>query len=174
MHDSISAAGARSGSLRLVAAAAVTALAAVATLAVAVGGSHAAPAARKAVVATARNAELGATILVDRRGRTLYHLSVEGKGRFVCTTAFCLSLWRPLLVPRGTTPAGIRGLSTVRRPDGRRQVVYRGAPLYTFTQDRKRGDISGNGFRDVGVWRVATVSGASSSGSTGGGYRYGS
>jgi hypothetical protein len=38
------------------------------------------------------------------------------------------------------------------------QVAYRGAPLYTFAQDTKRGDVKGNGFKDVGVWRVVAVS----------------
>jgi predicted lipoprotein with Yx(FWY)xxD motif len=51
------------------------------------------------------------------------------------------------------TPAGVSGLKVVMRPDHRRQVAYHGAPLYSFTQDRKPGDINGNGFKDVGVWR---------------------
>ena len=57
------------------------------------------------------------------------------------------------------TPAGAKSLSTVKRPDGRSQVAYKGGPLYTFAQDRKPGDMKGNGFKDVGTWRVVTVSG---------------
>jgi predicted lipoprotein with Yx(FWY)xxD motif len=49
----------------------------------------------------------------------------------------------------------------VRRPDGKLQVTYRGAPLYTFYLDRKRGDIGGNGFKDVGVWHPVSVAAAS-------------
>ena len=49
------------------------------------------------------------------------------------------------------------GLATVKRPDHRLQVAYRGAPLYTFYLDRRRGDIMGNGFRDVGVWHPVAV-----------------
>jgi len=107
------------------------------------------------LVSTAKNADLGKTVLVNRKGLTLYSLSVEQRGRFICTDRFCLSLWTPLLVPKGTTPTGSPHLGTVRRPDGRTQVSYRGRPVYTFTQDRKPGDVKGNGFKDVGVWRPA-------------------
>jgi predicted lipoprotein with Yx(FWY)xxD motif len=119
----------------------------------------------------------GKTILVNRRGMTLYHLSVERKGHFICKDSTCLSLWKLLVVAKGVTPTGSKSLSIVKRPDGRRQVAYKGGPLYTFVEDHKPGDMKGNGFRDVGVWRVVTVSGTSSStpssgGSYGGSYGY--
>src|SRR5262245_25359756 len=60
--------------------------------------------ASRAVIQTARNATLGKTILVTRKGMTLYSLSAEKNGRFICTDAFCRSLWTPLVVPRGTKP----------------------------------------------------------------------
>ena len=109
------------------------------------------------VVMTAKNKALGKTILVNRRGHTLYSLSAERHGRFICKNAACLSLWTPLVIRKGVKPTGVSGLGTVRRPDGRTQVTYRGGPLYTFKQDRKPGDIKGNGFRDVGTWRVVLV-----------------
>ena len=109
------------------------------------------------VVMTAKNKALGKTILVNRRGLTLYSLSVERHGRFICKNAMCLSLWKPLVIAKGSTPTGISGLGTVKRPDKRIQVTYRGAPLYRFVEDRKPGQIKGNGFKDVGTWRVVTV-----------------
>ncbi len=120
----------------------------------------------------------GKTVLVNRRGLTLYHLSVERKGHFICTNSTCLSLWKPIVVKKGTTPTGAKSLSTVKRPDGRLQVAYKGGPLYTFVEDHKPGDMKGNGFKDVGTWRVVTVSGnaatpappPSSGGYGGGGY----
>jgi predicted lipoprotein with Yx(FWY)xxD motif len=108
------------------------------------------------VVSTARNAKLHKTILVTKTGRTLYSLSVERHGKFICTGA-CLSFWKPLVVKQGQKPAGVSGLGTVKRPDKRIQVAYRGAPLYTFVEDTKRGDIKGNGVRDVGVWHPVAV-----------------
>jgi predicted lipoprotein with Yx(FWY)xxD motif len=123
--------------------------------------SHASDNAGRALVKKAHNATLGKTILVNRRSLTLYSLSAERHGRFICTSMACLSLWKPLVVPAGTKPTGVRGLAKVKRPDGRRQVAYRGAPLYRFVQDTRPGQVKGNGFRDVGVWRPVVVGGGS-------------
>jgi len=125
----------------------------------------------KAVVKTMKVG--GKTILVNRRGMTLYHLSVERKGHFICKDSTCLSLWKPLVVRRGVKPSGVKSLGTVKRPDGRLQVAYKGGPLYTFVQDRKPGDTKGNGFRDVGVWRIVTIAGSSTSTPSSGGGGYG-
>jgi predicted lipoprotein with Yx(FWY)xxD motif len=111
--------------------------------------------AKKVVVRKAHNDQLNRTILVNLRGLSLYSLSAERKGRFICTDSTCLSLWKPLLIARGKRPAGAASLGTVKRPDGKRQVTYRGRPLYRFTEDRRRGDVRGEGFMDVGVWRAA-------------------
>jgi predicted lipoprotein with Yx(FWY)xxD motif len=158
---------------RLLLIAAVVALVAVAAGLLATRSSSAAD--QQTVVKTAKNAKLHSTILVTLGGRTLYSLSAERNGRFICTDATCLSLWKPLHVGRGMTPAGVKGLSLVTRPDHTRQVAYRGGPLYTFTGDKAAGQASGNGFKDVGTWRVITVSGAappSQTTTTSGGYGY--
>ena len=73
------------------------------------------------LVKTAHNAALGKTILVTRNGLTLYSLSAERHGRFICTTAFCLSLWKPLVVATGVKPTGASGLTVVKRPDATRR-----------------------------------------------------
>src|SRR5262245_41812024 len=136
-------------------------------------------AAAKPMVSTAHNARLNTTILVNSAGRTLYHLSVEHKGHFICLDKTCLSFWHPLLVPKGTKPTGRVALTTVRRPNGTLQVAYRGEPLYTFVQDQKRSDVKGDGLQDVGVrppWRVgvaSTTPATTTTTTTGGGYGYG-
>ncbi|HEY7257177.1 MAG TPA: hypothetical protein VH476_10905 [Solirubrobacterales bacterium] len=107
------------------------------------------------VVKQAQNRQLGHKVLTNMRGRTLYSLSVERKGRFVCDVSACLTLWKPLTVPAGVTPLGPVQLGTIVRPDGRTQVTYRGLPLYRFTGDTRPGEASGEGFRDVGVWHAA-------------------
>ena len=58
-----------------------------------------------AVVKTASNTKLGGTILVDAQGMTLYSLSAERNGRFICTNAACLQLWHPLSAAAGA-PSG--------------------------------------------------------------------
>src|SRR5512147_57006 len=151
-------------------------VAAVALVAVAAGllASRSSGADRQTVVKTAKNAKLHSTILVTLGGRTLYSLSAERNGRFICTDTTCLSLWKPLHVARGMAPAGVKGLSLVTRPDHTKQVAYKGAPLYTFTGDKRAGDAKGNGFKDVGVWRPVTVSGTSTApAQSSGGYGYG-
>ncbi|HKC22502.1 MAG TPA: hypothetical protein VKB64_08330 [Gaiellaceae bacterium] len=112
------------------------------------------------VVTTANNKTLGKKILVNRKGMSLYSLSVEHKGHFICTNKACLSLWKPLTIAKGAVATGVAHLTVVKRPDGRRQVAYRGGPLYTFVEDTRAGDVKGNGFKDVGTWRVATVAAA--------------
>jgi len=117
-----------------------------------------------AVVKSASNATLGATVLVDARGMTLYSLSAERHGKFICTSSACTQVWHPLSASSAATPSGSVGsLGTVKRPDGTEQVTYKGMPLYTFAQDQAPGDVKGQGFKDVGTWGVVTTSHASSS-----------
>jgi predicted lipoprotein with Yx(FWY)xxD motif len=104
---------------------------------------------------------LGKSAVVTRSGMTLYSLSAETHGRFICTDKTCLSLWHPLTVAKGTKPTGASHLATIRRPDGRTQVTYEGKPLYTFAEDRKPGQAKGEGFKDVGTWHIATGSSTS-------------
>jgi len=119
-----------------------------------------------AVVKTASSSSLGGTILVDAQGMTLYHLSGEQNGKFICTSSACVGVWHPLTVAAGNTPTGVSSLATVKRPDGSVQVTYKGTPLYTFAQDQSPGQANGQGVKDVGTWRAVTVSGESGAEST--------
>jgi predicted lipoprotein with Yx(FWY)xxD motif len=111
-----------------------------------------------ALVKTASNSTLGATVLVDAQGMTLYHLSGEQNGKFTCTSSACLQAWHPLTASAASTPSGTVGsLGTVRRPDGSEQVTYKGTPLYTFAQDQTTGQANGQGIKDVGTWSAATT-----------------
>jgi predicted lipoprotein with Yx(FWY)xxD motif len=108
-------------------------------------------------ISTAQNSTLHKRILVTTGGgRTLYSLSAETHGRFVCTGA-CTSDWPPLILKGGAKPVGVRGLGSIKRPDGRRQVTYKGKPLYRFDMDAKKGDVNGEGFHDVGTWHAAVA-----------------
>jgi len=97
---------------------------------------------------------LGHTVLTANNGLTLYSLSVEKHGNFICTGS-CLADWHPLIVAAGVKPTGPVALGTVKRPDGRRQVTFEGRPLYTFDADSQRGDANGEGIKDVGTWHAA-------------------
>jgi predicted lipoprotein with Yx(FWY)xxD motif len=102
-------------------------------------------------------------VLVDARGMTLYHLSAEQNGKFICTSSACLQVWHPLIASAGTPGGSIGSLGTVKRPDGTEQVTYKGMPLYTFASDRQPGDVKGQGIKDVGTWTAVTVAKGSSS-----------
>lgn len=110
----------------------------------------------KRVVAEAESSTLGKTVLTNIKGRTLYSLSAEKHGKFICT-ASCLSVWHPLLVPSGIRPTGPVKLGTITRPEGGTQVTYKGKPLYRFGGDSKAGQANGEGIKDVGTWHAAAV-----------------
>lgn len=133
------------------------AIAAVLALSALLGSTGIAAASTAKVVAKKGPVEaLNATVLTSLKGRTLYSLSAEKNGKFICTGS-CESTWKPLTVTKGTKPKGPVALGTTTRPNGVTQVTYKGLPLYTFTGDSKSGEANGEGFKDVGTWHAAKV-----------------
>jgi predicted lipoprotein with Yx(FWY)xxD motif len=110
----------------------------------------------KTVTGETRAPSLHKTVLTNTRGLTLYTLVGETNGKFICTSRSCLKAWPPLLVAAGTTPTGPVKLGTIKRPEGRIQVTYRGMPVYTFAGDSRKGQASGEDIDDVGVWHAVT------------------
>jgi predicted lipoprotein with Yx(FWY)xxD motif len=108
-----------------------------------------------AAVALTHVATLG-TIITDHRGMTLYYYTPD-KGRVPTCTGGCARAWPPafkshsMKFPKLHVPGKF---GTVANPAGGRQITYNGWPLYTFVQDRKRGQTKGQGIG--GVWFVAT------------------
>jgi len=151
MHQ-IRATARRSRRARNLAALALAAVLAVSAVAVPTALARGA----KTVAGEAHARSLHATVLTNTKGHTLYTLSGEKKGRFLCTTRSCLATWPPLLVAAGTKPMGPVNLGTIKRPGGQIQVTYRGAPVYTFSGDSRKGEANGEGLRDVGVWHAVT------------------
>jgi predicted lipoprotein with Yx(FWY)xxD motif len=100
----------------------------------------------------------GRTLLTTMKGRTLYSLSAEKHGKFICTAmSGCTNLWHPLTVAAGVVPKGPVKLGTIKRPEGMVQVTYRGLPLYAFGGDKRSGQTNGEGLKDVGTWHAARV-----------------
>lgn len=107
-------------------------------------------------VRTASNSTIGSTVLVSAQGKTLYHLSVEQNGKFFCTSAACVSEWPP--VSASDTNSSVSGLEAVTRPDGTKQLAYKGQPLYTFAGDKAPGEANGQGVvADGGTWSAVTA-----------------
>ncbi len=108
----------------------------------------------KTVAGEATAPSLHKTVLTNTKGLSLYTLSGETNGHFICTSSACLKAWPPLLVTPGTKPTGPVKLGTIKNPEGKTQVTFKGMPVYTFEGDTKKGQTSGNGLDDVGVWHV--------------------
>ena len=102
-------------------------------------------------------------ILVDQRGRTLYLFEKDTKGISSCR-GNCAGYWPPLLTtgkPRAATNVRAALLGTTKRADGSLQVTYNHHPLYTFTQDTKAGQTSGQNVNAFGAdWYAVAPTGA--------------
>jgi predicted lipoprotein with Yx(FWY)xxD motif len=90
-------------------------------------------------------------VLVDSSGKTLYTFDRDAPGQSNCTGA-CAVAWPPVQAPQEAMPRN--GFTIIIRESGTRQWTYKGMPLYDYIQDRRPGDVAGNG--DEGVWHVAT------------------
>jgi predicted lipoprotein with Yx(FWY)xxD motif len=82
-------------------------------------------------------------VLKDAGGMALYTPDGESASNIRCTGA-CTSIWVPLRPGK----ASLSGATTITRPDGTKQVVVNGKPLYTFAQDSP-GQVTGNGAKDA-------------------------
>ncbi len=115
----------------------------------------ASPTSGRFTIQAANNATLGKMILVNAQGMTLYRYDKDTAGTSNCTGS-CATVWPPLTAS-GDTPTAAQGvtgtLATISRADGTKQVTYNGTPLYTFQQDKKPGDASGD---NVNSFHVAT------------------
>jgi predicted lipoprotein with Yx(FWY)xxD motif len=100
-------------------------------------------------------------IVGDGRGQAFYIFDRERSGRSECYGE-CARAWPPVLT-RGRPVArdGIRArlLGTVRRRSGRRQVTYRGQPLYYYVDDAP-GRVLCHDVREFGgLWLVIRADG---------------
>jgi predicted lipoprotein with Yx(FWY)xxD motif len=87
-------------------------------------------------------------VLVNSRGHATYSPSQEKTGKIKCKGG-CLAVWP--IVKAGSAKArkasGVAHLGTLTRPDGKKQLTYKGLPLYTFKPEGA-GKISGDGVKD--------------------------
>lgn len=91
-------------------------------------------------------------VMVDTKGMTVYTFDQDaaGSGKSACVDA-CLANWPAVMAPGGDLA---EPYSAITRPDGTRQLAYKGMPLYTFVKDKKAGDKAGDKVKNV--WHVVT------------------
>jgi predicted lipoprotein with Yx(FWY)xxD motif len=100
-----------------------------------------------------------AKVLVAANGRTLYLFTADRGKRSTCYGQ-CAGYWPPLFAGKPTVGAGLKAsmLGTTKRRDGKLQVTYAGHPLYSFAQDKKAGQVNGQGFVHFGgTWWVVSA-----------------
>ena len=121
----------------------------------------------------ADNQALGAQILVDDKGQTLYLFEKDDSADQSSCSGDCTKDWPPLTTT-GTVTVGsgldASQLTTFKRDDGTTQAAYAGHPLYYYAGDESPGDANGNGLELFGAeWYAMdangdTVEGSASSG----------
>lgn len=89
-------------------------------------------------------------IYTDANGMTLYTYDKDSAGKSACN-GDCAKNWPPLMAAADAKDEG--EWTVVTRDDGSKMWAYEGKPLYTFVQDKKAGDMVGEG--KGGVWHVA-------------------
>jgi predicted lipoprotein with Yx(FWY)xxD motif len=142
--------------LRIASAALVAAAVLVAAPAGGVAGAF--HATKAATVQTMKVNKYG-TILVNSKGRTLY-MFVPDKQKKVTCKGSCAVIWPPLKVKKGQKPtAGGAAKKSLLGTDGR-VVTYNRWPLYTYIQDHKPGQTTGQAVNNSGgKWFVLSPSG---------------
>ena len=119
------------------------------------------PAAAGVTLAT-KHAKLGTILAAGPRHMTVY-LFEGDKGSGSSCVGACAKVWPPVTTAGEPTAAGgasSADLGTIARPDGTRQVTYKGHPLYFFARDGDSGDAYGQGVNGFGAdWYVLAPSG---------------
>jgi predicted lipoprotein with Yx(FWY)xxD motif len=116
---------------------------------------------RRGATLTARRTRYG-TVLADGKGRVLYEFTRDGTANRSRCYGDCAVAWPPFYT-RGTPR--VRGiasehLGTTRRRDGRRQVTYRGKPLYYYVTDTRPGQVTCQAVPEFGgTWYVTNPDG---------------
>ena len=88
--------------------------------------------------------------LTDAKGMTLYIYDKDTKGVSNCYDT-CAEKWPPLMAGADAKAEG--DFNIVDRTDGSKMWAYKGMPLYLWVNDKKPGDLTGDG---VGkVWHTA-------------------
>ena len=90
------------------------------------------------------------TVLADAQGMTLYTFRKDSPGKTVCYGG-CAKLWPPLTAAADATAEG--DYTLVARKGGAKQWAYKGLPLYRWSKDKKPGDTTGQGVKNL--WDVA-------------------
>ena len=88
-------------------------------------------------------------LLTQHNGLTLYTYDKDSAGKSACNDN-CAVNWPPLFAEDGAKAEG--KWTIIKRDDGKMQWAYDGKPVYGFKDDKKAGDVTGDG--KGGAWHV--------------------
>jgi predicted lipoprotein with Yx(FWY)xxD motif len=115
---------------------------------------------RRGPLVRLRESQFG-PVLFDGRDRALYLFTRDRANRTRCYGA-CAEAWPPFYakgMPRAARGVDRDLLGTIKRRDGRRQVTYKGQPLYFYVHD-PRGQVLCNDVAEFGgTWFALTAAG---------------
>jgi predicted lipoprotein with Yx(FWY)xxD motif len=126
------------------------------------GSASPAAATSGATTITTKHAKLGTILAAGPKLMTVYLFEGDKASTSACMGA-CAQVWPPVTTAGEPTVGGsamAADLGTITRPDGTKQVTYKGHPLYFFARDGDKGDAYGQGVRGFGAdWYVLKPSG---------------
>jgi predicted lipoprotein with Yx(FWY)xxD motif len=115
-----------------------------------------------AVVIVTKQGKPG-TILAAGPKRLTVYLFEGDKGTTSSCTGGCAKVWPPVTTGASAIAGGSANaadIGTITRPDGSKQVTYKGHPLYFYAKDGDSGDVYGQGINSFGAdWYVVAPSG---------------
>ena len=112
------------------------------------------------LIGTKKAKKLGRILDAGPKHMTVYLFEADKGGKSTCTGA-CAGAWPPVTgVGKAASGAMPSDLGTISRPDGTKQVTYKGHPLYFFDKDKDDGDAYGQGSKGFGAdWYVLKPNG---------------
>jgi predicted lipoprotein with Yx(FWY)xxD motif len=115
---------------------------------------------RRGPLVKLRDSQFG-PVLFDGRERALYLFTRDPANRTRCYAA-CAAAWPPFYAkgkPRAARGVDRDLLGTIKRRDGRRQVTYKGQPLYFYVHDPKGQVLCNDVVEFGGTWFALTAAG---------------
>ena len=90
-------------------------------------------------------------ILTDAKGMTLYTWDKDKEANKSACEGNCIMNWPALMAAGNDKDTG--DWKVIARPDGSKQIAYKGKPLYYYKDDKAPGDKVGDG--KGMVWHIA-------------------
>jgi predicted lipoprotein with Yx(FWY)xxD motif len=121
------------------------------------------PVASGGVTVSTKHGKLGTILAAGPKRMTVYLFEGDTGPASACSGT-CATAWPPVTTtgePKTSGSAVAADLGTITRPEGIKQVTYKGHPLYYFEKDGDAGDAYGQGSKAFGAsWYVLGPAGS--------------